>query len=85
VDTNGNVIVAGTDDSVVFWDVRNTKVPMEILEESHNQDVTSVKFHPKDPQKVLSCGIDSLLNFYDFEGKSSMKEDDTVDTVYCSE
>jgi hypothetical protein len=40
VDTNGSVIVAGTNEDVVFWDVRNTKVPMEILDESHNQDVT---------------------------------------------
>ena len=26
-----------------------------------------------------------MLNFFDFEGKDSMKEDDTTDTVYCSE
>lgn len=46
VDTNGNVIVAGTSEDVVFWDVRNTKVPMEVLDESHSDDVTCVKFHP---------------------------------------
>lgn len=69
VDTNRNVIVAGTKEDVVFWDVRNTKVPMEILDESHSDDVTAVKFNPMDSQKMVSCGMDQLLNYYDFEGK----------------
>ena len=85
VETNGSVIVAGTNEDVVFWDVRNTKVPMEILDESHNLDVTQVRFHPDDNQKVLSCGTDCLLNYFEFEGKSTMKEEESIDTVYCSE
>ena len=48
VDTNKNIIVAGTSEDIVFWDVRNTKVPMEILDESHNEDITQVCFHPTD-------------------------------------
>jgi WD40 repeat protein len=49
VDTNTNVIVAGTNEDIVFWDVRNTKGPMGVLDESHCDDITAVKFHPNDP------------------------------------
>ena len=58
---------------------------MEALEESHSQDITGAKFHPFDSQKVITCGIDQMLNTFDFEGKQSMLEDDTMDTIYCSE
>jgi len=58
VDTNGGIIVGGTNEDILFYDVRNTKVPLEVLDESHNEDVTCVKFHPNDPQKVISCGTD---------------------------
>ena len=77
--------MAGTTEDLVFWDVRNTKVPIAVLDESHNEDVTGARFHPTDPQKVLSCGMDQLLNSFDFEGKASMKEEDTVQSVYMSE
>ena len=36
VDTNKNIIVTGTDEDVLFWDLRNTKVPMETMEEAHS-------------------------------------------------
>ena len=55
VDTNGQVIVAGTSQDVVFWDIRNLKVPMAILEESHGDEVTAVRFNSKNYQKVISC------------------------------
>ena len=49
VDTNTNIIVAGTsgdsrndipEGDVVFWDVRNTKTPLEVLTEGHFDSVT---------------------------------------------
>ena len=46
--TNTNVIVAGTNEDIIFWDVRNTKVPMAVLDESHCEDITQVRFHPLD-------------------------------------
>lgn len=33
----------------------------------------------------MSCSTDNLLSVFNFEGKSSMKEDDAVESVYCSE
>ena len=45
VDSNGQIIVAGTNQDLVFWDIRKLKVPLEVLDESHSDDITSVKFH----------------------------------------
>ena len=33
----------------------------------------------------MSCSIDNLLNFFDFSGKNSMKEEDSLEGSYCSE
>ena len=45
VDSNGQIILAGTDQDLVFWDIRKLKVPLEVLDESHSEDITCVKFH----------------------------------------
>jgi len=58
VDTNSQVIVAGTSSDLVFWDVRNLKSPLEVLDESHSEDITSVRFHPLDNQRVITCSTD---------------------------
>ena len=50
IDTNQQIICAGTNEDIIFWDVRNLKNPLEVLDESHSDDVTCVKFHPKDNQ-----------------------------------
>ena len=46
VDTNRNVIVAGTSEDILFWDTRKLNAPIEVLDESHNEDITGVRFHP---------------------------------------
>jgi WD40 repeat protein len=84
-DTNKQIIVAGTNEDIIFWDVRNLKSPLDVLDESHNEDITAVKFHSQDYHKVISCSTDCLVNFFDFEGKSSMKEEECVEGTYCSE
>ena len=58
---------------------------MEVLDESHSDDITSIKFCPGDNQRIMSCSTDNLLTVFNFEGKDSMKEDDAVESVYCSE
>lgn len=58
---------------------------MEVLDESHSDDITSIKFCSTDKQRIMSCSTDNLLTVFNFEGKSSMKEDDAVESVYCSE
>ena len=46
IDCNEQIIVAGTNEDLVFWDVRNLQIPMEVLDESHSDDITSIKFCP---------------------------------------
>lgn len=73
---------------MVFWDIRKLKVPLEVLDESHNDDITSVRFHsdPEQHQRIITCGTDCLVNFFDFAGKKTMKEDDgVIEGVYCSD
>lgn len=48
VDTNNQIIVAGTNEDIIFWDIRKLNAPLEVLDESHNEDVTGVRFHPTD-------------------------------------
>ena len=80
-------MIGGTNRDIIFWDVRKLKHPLEVLDESHNEDVTAIRFHPNPSmfQRVMTCGVDSLLNFYDFAGKTSMKEEETLEGSYCSE
>lgn len=86
VDSSGQVIVAGTSQDVVFWDIRNLKVPMAILEESHGDEVTGVRFNPRNHHKVISCGADQLVNTFDFENKTKIAEEDGgLDNTYCSD
>jgi len=77
--------VAGTNEDLVFWDVRNLQIPMEVLDESHSDDITSIKFCGSNNQRIMSCSTDNLLTVFNFDGKDSMKEDDAVESVYCSE
>ena len=46
VDSNAQVIVAGTSRDILFWDVRKLKNPLDVLEMSHCEDITAVDFHP---------------------------------------
>lgn len=47
VDTNGQIVAAGTNEDLVFWDIRKVKVPLEVLDMSHSEDITSIRFHPQ--------------------------------------
>ena len=48
VDCNGQIIVAGTNEDLVFWDIRNLKEPIKVLDESHSDDITCLNFNPND-------------------------------------
>ena len=46
VDTNSTVVAAGTSSDLIFWDIRHPKAPIGVLDESHSDDITSIRFHP---------------------------------------
>lgn len=77
INCNDHIICAGTekvdDDALlVFWDARmnsqdlsTTKDPLGAYSETHSDDVTQVRFHPSNPNMVVSGSSDGLVNVFD--------------------
>jgi len=84
VATNKLVITAGSNQDIVFWDVRKLKSPMFNYRSSHTDDVTSLTYHQTKPNWLVSCSTDNLMCHFNFEGKQSFNEDETMEGVYCS-
>ncbi|XP_066550624.1 WD repeat-containing protein 89 [Amia ocellicauda] len=69
----GAVLCGGTekqeeDSYLVFWDVRaagGAAPPLGVYSESHSDDVTQVRFHPRDPDRLASGSTDGLVNVFD--------------------
>lgn len=64
-----------------FWDIRSTKV-LEKFSESHNDDITQVKFHPSHPSQLASGSTDGLVCFYDI---TKLDEDEAIMSVLNTE
>lgn len=65
----GTFVAAGTelkgaDAGVLVWDTRSSKQLVSYVD-SHNDDVTEVKFHPLRSNILLSGSTDGLVNVYD--------------------
>ncbi|KAJ8932902.1 hypothetical protein NQ318_023203 [Aromia moschata] len=80
---NERVITVGTDlfegDAfLLFYDVRNSKF-LGGYWESHTDDITQVKFHPYDRDKLISGSTDGLINIYDLS--QSSEDDALIDTL----
>lgn len=67
--------LVGTDAGVYIWDVRSTKSPAVSYVDSHNDDVTAIRFHPNDQNALLSGSTDGLINVYN---TSISDEDEAV-------
>lgn len=86
---NGTVVCAGTeqlgdDSSLVFWDTRTTgsgakqEGLLGVFSESHSDDITTVRFHPKQADRLASGSTDGLVNVFDL---SLGGEDDALITT----
>ena len=62
--TNTDLICAGTNEDVIFWDVRAVTKPIGKFTESHNDEVTQVCFNEAG-NLLLSCSLDNVLNIFD--------------------
>ncbi|XP_076841926.1 WD repeat-containing protein 89 [Brachyhypopomus gauderio] len=93
VSCNGGVVCAGTeqvgeDSFLVFWDVRMAGPAHEaggererllgVYSESHSDDVTVVRFHPTQADRLASGATDGLVNVFDL---SLGTEDDALLTT----
>lgn len=82
VNANNRLICAGTDELnhnvyLLFFDIRERRL-MGGFFESHQEEVTDVRFHPEDPDIVASGSTDGLINVFDCKKES---EDDAL--KYC--
>lgn len=82
INQNDRVLCSGTervnqDAFLVFFDVRQT-VQMGSYWESHPDDISQVKFHPKNPDRLAAGSVDGLINVFDI---SKSCEDDALE--YC--
>lgn len=69
------VLCAGTgqvdqeDSFMVFWDVRKPGAGLlGVYSESHSDDITQVRFHPQDKDRLASGSTDGLVNVFDLSG-----------------
>ena len=79
-------LAAGTeqvvqDAFVLFWDIRNEKMHGGYWD-SYGDAVTSIQFHPKNPNKMATGGTDCLINVFDI---SQSTEEDALVTTLNSE
>uniref|UniRef100_A0A8C6SB28 WD repeat-containing protein 89 n=1 Tax=Neogobius melanostomus TaxID=47308 RepID=A0A8C6SB28_9GOBI len=62
----GTEQVNGEDSFLVFWDVRKPGgVLLGVYSESHSDDITQVRFHPTDKDRLASGSTDGLVNVFD--------------------
>ncbi|CAL8283478.1 unnamed protein product [Lota lota] len=65
------VVCAGTEQLdeesfLVFWDARAAgKGPLGVYSESHSDDITQVRFHPRDKDRLATGATDGLVNVFD--------------------
>lgn len=82
INQNSRIVCCGTDkiqaDSfLLFFDTRQRSL-LGGYWESHEDDITDVKFHPRNADSLASCSTDGLLNCYDL--KNSTEEDALVES-----
>nr|XP_057946653.1 WD repeat-containing protein 89-like [Doryrhamphus excisus] len=54
------------DSFLVFWDARKPGASLlGVYSESHSDDITQVRFHPGDKDRMASCSTDGLVNVFD--------------------
>ncbi|KAK6940976.1 WD40 repeat [Dillenia turbinata] len=73
-----NLLAAGCNSQILFWDWRNKK-QVACLEESHTQDVTQVQFVPDHQNKLVSASEDGLVCIFDTSG--DINDDDHLESV----
>ncbi|XP_050419901.1 WD repeat-containing protein 89 [Adelges cooleyi] len=83
VSCDGRFLVAGTevltDDSfLLFWDLRSTKL-LGGYWDTHQDDITQVKFHPSEEKTVISGSTDGIINMFDI---TQTTEKDALQLTY---
>ncbi|XP_048218066.1 WD repeat-containing protein 89 [Perognathus longimembris pacificus] len=99
INCKDHVICAGTekvdDDALlVFWDARmnsqdlsTARDPLGAYSETHSDDITQVRFHPSNPNMLVSGSTDGLVNVFDIsvdnEEDALLTTCNSVSSVSC--
>lgn len=62
----GGTELVGADAELHIWDLRNTSNVVRSFIDSHNDDITDIKFHPNS-RFLMSGSTDGCVNVYDLE------------------
>ncbi|KAN0014582.1 hypothetical protein ACTFIU_000900 [Dictyostelium citrinum] len=81
IDLNGDILAMGVGSMVVLYNL-STKKMIRKFDCSHTEDVTRVRFHPIDKNKLVSCSVDGLICMYDLE---QADDDDAIIHVINAE
>lgn len=76
---DNNLLTGGCNSQIFFWDWR-TKKQVAVLEESHMDDVTQVRFIPDHQNKLISASVDGLMCLFDTSG--NINDDDHLMSVF---
>ncbi|XP_046553147.1 WD repeat-containing protein 89-like [Haliotis rubra] len=79
IDCTDKLLCAGTEEDggsayILFWDRRKAEL-MGCYDESHQGDITQVKFHPSDKDRLSTSCVDGLVCVFDV---SQTSEDDAL-------
>jgi len=79
INSNDRLICAGTDELsnnvyLLFFDIRERRL-MGGFCDSHQEEITDVKFHPTDADRLASGSTDGLINIFDCKQEA---EDDAL-------
>lgn len=83
VNSNGRMICVGSEQSksdvfLSFFDVRQCKVVGGYFE-SHEADISVVKFHETNPNLLITGATDGLINHFDI---SEINEDEAIQCTF---
>ncbi|KAK3716100.1 hypothetical protein QZH41_019648 [Actinostola sp. cb2023] len=87
VGCDGDIVAGATeptgDDVCLYvWDVRSPNpIFTSIFTDSHKEDITQIKFHPRRSKHMASCSTDGLVCLFDV---SHAEEDDALQFVFNS-
>ncbi|KAL2708013.1 hypothetical protein KLU848_3430 [Kluyveromyces marxianus] len=83
LDSRHNLLACGTelkdyDAELHIYDIRNWSKPVRSFIDSHHDDITDIKFHPCDPNLLMSGSTDGYVNIYDL---TQPEEEDALHQV----
>ena len=80
---DGQIVATGTemvgeDSHILFWDRRNLGSPVLDFTECHQDDLTTISFHPSNPTVCFSAAVDGLICVFDLK---EMDEEESLKRV----